>query len=109
MITEAQLAKLPKYAQDEVIALRRKVEELRREFVAQQQTVPTKVRWGYKLMNDDAFGYVPDYETVFFQVTEHPNRHIRIRLTERGLNVNADGRLILMLRSSNDCDMSLEP
>ncbi len=56
MTNDEQLAKLPKYASDEIVALRRKCEELRSELVAQQGSTPTKVKWGWEL-EDEAFGY----------------------------------------------------
>jgi len=107
---DEQLSKLPKYASDEIVALRRQVDSLKSELVAQQGATPTKVKWGWELKGE-AFGYLKDDETVFFSVPR--GRYMsKIRVTmkrdQNGININADGTLVIECGSSNDCTIRLK-
>ncbi len=101
MLNDVQLAKLPKYAQEEIVALRRTIEDLRRALLEQQQDVPTRVRWGREWKGDDSGGYLPDLESVSFRILDRPNRYVRVRLTDDGLSINADGSVQILCESSN--------
>jgi hypothetical protein len=110
--TDEQLKKLPKYAQDEISWLRREVDRLKGELVAQQCDTPSRVKWGYDFLPDkEAFGYLQDDRQVEFSVGERPRRKIRIQLTREydGVRVNADGTLEIECRSSNDITIRLRP
>lgn len=103
-----KLDKLPKYARDEIIALRRKVEELRLTIKQERTTEPTNIAWGYRHCPDDAYGYVPDGETVFFSLGGQPRDVIRVRRKNGALNINADGTLLIECYSSNDLLLSIK-
>jgi len=95
------ISKLPKYAQEEINSLRRQVDTLRRSLEEQKQSKPTRVQWGYEIMRDGAGGYLPDDEQVSFRIASGPNRHVRVRLTEYGLYINADTGISIQCESSN--------
>jgi hypothetical protein len=94
-------AKLPKYAQEELVRLNRIVSDLQRALKEQQQDVPSKIRWGRNFMPNRATGYLPDDEIVEYQVCASPHRIIRVRLDETGLRVSGDNRLEIICESSN--------
>lgn len=109
--TDAQLAKLPKYASDEIVALRRSVAELQSELKAQQQSTPTKVKWGWELKGE-AFGYLKDDETIFFTIPrgKFPSKlRVSMKRGLDGININADGTLMIECGSSNDVTVRLKP
>jgi hypothetical protein len=110
--TDEQLRKLPKYAQDEISWLRREVDRLKGELVAQQCDTPSRVKWGYDSpTTPEAFGYLPDDRQVEFSVGDRPRRKIRIELMREcdGVRVNADGTLKIECRSSNHITIRLRP
>ena len=111
MTTDDQLKKLPKYASDEIAYLRCKVSELQGELKAQQQTTPTKVKWGWDVMGD-AFGYLKDDETIFFTIPrgKYPSKlRVSMKRGSDGININADGTLMIECGSSNDVTVRLKP
>jgi len=110
MTTDAQLAKLPGYARGEIQNLRRQVESLQRELVAQQCSTPSKVKWGWDLKGE-ATGYLKDDETIFFSVPrgQYMSKiRVSMRRLKDGININADGTLMIECGSSNDCTIRLK-
>ncbi len=94
-------AKLPKYAQEELVRLNRIVSDLQHALKEQQQDVPSKIRWGRTFMPNRATGYLPDDEIIEFEVHAAPHRSIRVRLDETGLRISADNRISILCESSN--------
>jgi hypothetical protein len=93
--------KLPKYAQEEIETLQRTIRTLREALKAQQQDIPSKVQWGRLYIPDRAKGYLDDNETLSFQVHQHPDTYIRVRLDGQTLKINGDNGLLIVCESSN--------
>lgn len=100
-MSEMNLDKLPKYAREEIVALRRQVDELRRSLIEQRQDVPSRVEWGKSWSVDAARGFLPSDTEVSFVVSVKPDQRIRVRLTKDGLYVNGDCSLQILCESSN--------
>ena len=99
-MSEIILDKLPKYAQEEIVALRRNVVDLQQALLDQRQDVPSRVEWG-KAWRGGPCGFLPDDETVTFLVNMKPERRIRVRLNDNGLYATSDGSLQILCESSN--------
>jgi hypothetical protein len=108
-ITEEQVAKLPKWAQAEISALRRDVTRLHAEIKAQQMSEPSSVQWGYNLFDGDATGYLRNDETITFTLTSDPRSRVRIRMCDGRLKVNADAALVIRCCAANDATIGVEP
>lgn len=112
-VNDAQLARLPLYARDEIESLRRKVVQLQDELKAQQMATPTKVKWGWGCdLIGESFGYLKDDETIFFSVPRgRYMSKLRVSMIRdgSGVNLNADGTLMIECASSNDVKVRLKP
>jgi len=103
-MTDEQIAKSPKYIRDEVTRLRQEVERLRDELKAQQQQEPTRIKWGWGMLCGEAQGYLRDGETIHFTVPRGRfSSAIRVKLLrdKEGIDINADGTLMIECHSSN--------
>lgn len=92
------ISKLPKYAQEEIISLHRRVRTLKQSLEEQKQSTPTKISWG-RLLDDHAGGYLPDEDRVEFRISK--SMRVRARITEDGLYINADHGIAILCESSN--------
>ena len=99
-MSEINLDKLPKYAREEIVALRRNVADLQQALLDQRQDMPSRVEWG-KAWRGGPCGFLPDDEEVVFLVSVKPERKIRVRLKENGLYVTSDCSLQVLCESSN--------
>ncbi len=93
--------KLPKYAQDELLRLRRIVTDLQEALRRQQQSTPSNIQWGRGFEKNRATGYLDDDETIAFRMCQHPDSHIRVCRDKDGLRISGDGRLSIICESSN--------
>jgi len=100
-MSDINLDKLPKYAREEIVALRRKVDELRRAVVEQRQDEPSNIQWGCNLFKDDAQGYLPNNAQVTFTIAMRPFFRVRARISEDGLHISADSSVRIVCESSN--------
>jgi hypothetical protein len=108
MVSDEQLEKLPKYARDEIIALRRDKADLQQEIRAMRQDKPSRVKWGWGMSEDEAYGYLRDSETVAFTTAKGDRSIIRVRLKEGSLNIMANGELLIHCQSSNCFDLTVK-
>ena len=95
------MTKLPKWAQEKISDLERRVEGLNHALKQQQQGTPSKIRWGRAWTKERASGYIPDDADVVFEIGEKPLGRIRVRLTEDGVYVNGDCSVQILCESSN--------
>lgn len=111
-ISDTQMTKLPKYAQDEIRQLRSLTIALQEELVAQQQATPTHVQWGWAC-DGEATGYLKDSETIFFSTVVGGKRRDTIRVNMRregdGLKINANGILMIECGAANDITVRIKP
>ena len=101
MLNDVQVAKLPKYAQEEIVALRREVGELKLALKEQQQDEPSNIEWNSHFAKDRSCGYLPNDALVTFRIAMRPDFRIRARISEHGLHIMADGGLLIQCESSN--------
>lgn len=109
---DSRFCKLPKWAQDDILTLRRKVAELTRELKAQQCSEPSRIQWGVTWETDRAKGYLQDDEHLVFtpKATDH-ERPIRIHFNQAltCLVCHTDGVLVVRPVSRNWVQLSVEP
>ena len=109
---QERFEKLPKWAQEEILSLKREVEDLKKELVLQQDSLsPTRIKWGYgKSGGKEAYGYVPDHETIFFNINEF-DYSIRVSFDykdKKTVYINGDRPLKIKPQSCNAIKVCLE-
>ena len=110
MDLEARFSKLPKFAQEEIVGLRRTIETLRRSLKEQQQSEPSRVRWGRMFNDDMPKGFLSDTEHIHFRLSDLPLIEVRAGLVkDNGLYINGDDRLYLTFEASNACTIRVKP
>lgn len=104
------VAKLPKWAREEIESLRLRAQHLKNERDALCSKEPTRIMWGWKFQ-DEPFGFLPETESItFFVKTDTQDRHeIRVRLSsnDAGIQVNASGCIATFHESGNCCTIKI--
>ncbi len=108
-MSEIDLSRLPKYAQDLIRNLQGELKQLHTELEAQKQSAPSRVRWGRAFRDISAGGFLRDDEQVYFMMRHDPQCEIRVALNKNGLYVNGDDRLYLTFEATNACTISVSP
>lgn len=101
IVLDEKYAKLPKYAQEDLLHMQRRIAELQDALRAQQQDTPSNIQWGRTYMPDRANGYLENDEIITFRMRQRPDTYIRVRLDTEGLKISGDCRLIIICESSN--------
>lgn len=109
---EKRLARLPKWAQDEITTLRRKVDGLARELKVQQCDAPSRIQWGHAWGAASAKGYLQNDEYIAFTPKadghERPIR-VHFNLDHTHLEIHCDGAIVVKPTSRNWVQISVEP
>ena len=94
--------RLPKWAQDDIIMLRRKVDDLRSELKAQQCSELSRIKWGWSFRDDTAKGYLRDDEHLSF-VLKDSQKVMRIHFSHDGnlIECHCDGQVVVRGVSRN--------
>lgn len=109
---DSRFCKLPKWAQDDITTLRRKVAVLTRELQAQQCSAPSRIFWGRRYMGPSANGFLMNDEHLeFTPKSDGYDRPIRIHFNQEltHLECHCDGQLIVRPTSRNWVRLSVEP
>lgn len=113
MATQDEVAqrfeRLPKWAQDEIHALRRTVDTLRDSLKAQQCNEPSRIAWGWAYMNDTAKGFLRDNERLTFTMKDS-QRVLRAHFNEDGnrLQCHCDGQIVVRGVSRNWVELEVD-
>ena len=101
IVIDKKYAKLPKYAQKDILHMQRCIADLQNALRVQKQDTPSNIQWGHMYMPDRATGYLDDDEIITFRMRQRPDSHIRVRLDKEGLKISGDCRLSILCESSN--------
>lgn len=108
---EQRLARLPKWAQDEITTLLRKVDGLTRELKVQQCDEPSRIQWGRE-WGQGSKGYLQNDEQITFTPKadghERPIR-VHFNLDHTHLEIHCDGAIVVRPTSGNWVQISVEP
>lgn len=109
---DPRFRKLPKWAQEDIATLRRKVDDLTRELKAQQCDEPSRIFWGRRYMGPSANGYLGNDEHIeFVPKSDGYERPIRIHFNQEltCLECHCDGQIVVRSTSRNWVQISVEP
>jgi hypothetical protein len=109
--TEAELAKLPRWAREKVADLELKANAAITErdderAIATGQNPPTAIKVAYRTLTGYRDLYLGERETI--EITVRPRARIRVSLRDGRVDVNGDGPLSIHPRSSNAFDVEVE-
>ena len=96
------IAKLPKRVQEHIKNLERRLEEKEQFIEDRKENKKSKIYWGC-LLRDLALTYIPENETVYFQMSDHDLDTISIRFRYGMLDINGatPGGLEIVPNASN--------
>lgn len=107
----ARFHKLPKWAQQDIATLRRKVDDLQRELQAQQCDEPSRIQWGRMYGPASAKGYLQNDEQIAFTPkSDGHERPIRVHfnLDQTHLEIHGDGQIVVKPTARNWVQISVE-